>query len=45
MRAPPPRMLTSAAEVQMAEEQGELTIEETGIVVNMPFLTWPGGQR
>jgi len=41
----PPRVLTSAAEVQMAEEQGELTIEATGIVVNMPFLTWPDGQR
>ncbi len=40
-----PRVLTSAAEVQAAAEQGELTIEETGIVVNMPFLTWPGGQR
>ncbi len=40
-----PRVLTSAAEVQAAVEQGELTIEETGIVVNMPFLTWPGGQR
>jgi hypothetical protein len=40
-----PRVLTSAAEVQAAAEQGEITIEETGIVVNMPFLTWPGGQR
>ncbi len=40
-----PRVLTSAAEVQMAAEQGELTIEATGIVVNMPFLTWLGGQR
>ncbi len=40
-----PRVLTSAAEVQAAVEQGELTIEETEIVVNMPFLTWPGGQR
>lgn len=40
-----PRVLTSAAEVQAAVEQGELTIAETEIVVNMPFLTWPGGQR
>ena len=40
-----PRLLTSAAEVQAAAEQGELTIEESGIIVNMPFLTWPGGQR
>lgn len=40
-----PRVLTSAAEVQASAKQGELTIDETGIVVNMPFLTWPGGQR
>ena len=40
-----PRVLTSAGEVQAAAEQGELTIKETGIVVHMPFLTWPDGQR
>jgi len=40
-----PRVLTSVGEVQAAAEQGELIIEKTGIVVNMPFLTWPGGQR
>lgn len=37
------RVLRSAAEVQAAEERGEVTIERPGAVVNMPFLTWPGG--
>lgn len=40
-----PRVLTSSAEVEAAAEQGDVIIEETGIVVNMPFLTWPDGQR
>ncbi len=39
------RVLKSAAEVQEAAAQGEVTIERPGVVVNMPFLTWPGGQR
>lgn len=39
------RVLTSAADVLAAADRGELTIEEPGIVVNMPFLTWPGGHR
>ncbi|MBI4413826.1 MAG: hypothetical protein HY576_05570 [candidate division NC10 bacterium] len=39
------RELKSAAEVQAAEAKGEVTIEEPGVVVNMPMLTWPGGQR
>lgn len=37
------RVLRSAAEVLEAEERGEVTIERPGAVVNMPFLTWPGG--
>lgn len=37
------RLLTSAAEIQEAEAAGEVTIEEPGVVVNMPFITWPGG--
>jgi hypothetical protein len=28
-----------------AEKAGGLTIERTGIVVNMPLVTWPGGKR
>lgn len=39
------RELRSAAEVKEAEAKGELTIERPGVIVNMPFLTWPGGRR
>ena len=39
------RVLKSAAEVKDAEAKGELTIERPRVVVNMPMLTWPGGQR
>ncbi len=39
------RTLTSAAEVQQAKSAGEITIEEPGVVVNMPFVTWPSGRR
>jgi hypothetical protein len=40
-----PRLLTSAADVETAVNANEISIENTGIVVNMPFVTWPGGQR
>ena len=40
-----PRVLKSAAEVTAALEAGEIAVEEPGVVVNMPFITWPGGQR
>ncbi len=39
------RELTSATEVQEAETKGAVTIEQPGVVINMPMLTWPGGQR
>jgi hypothetical protein len=39
------RELTSADEVLEAEQQGELTIEQPDVVVNMPMVTWPGGRR
>lgn len=39
------RVLRSASEVQAAAQAGELTIERPGVVVNMPFVTWPGGSR
>lgn len=37
------RLLTSAEEVLAAQSAGEVTVESPGVVVNMPFLTWPGG--
>ena len=39
------REIRSAAEVQAAVEKGEVTIDRSGVVVNMPLLTWPGGRR
>jgi hypothetical protein len=39
------RLLKTAAEVEAAVKKGELATKEPGIVVNMPFLTWPGGRR
>ena len=39
------RILKSAGEVQGALQGGALRMEEPGVVVNMPMLTWPGGQR
>lgn len=39
------RELTSAADVLAAETAGELTIEQPGVVINMPFVVWDGGQR
>jgi hypothetical protein len=40
-----PRLLTSAEEVTEATSVGEVTVEQPGVVVNIPLLTWPGGQR
>lgn len=39
------RELKSAAEVLEAEKNGQLKVEQPGVIVNMPFVTWPGGQR
>jgi hypothetical protein len=39
------RELKSAQEVLDAEAAGEITIEQPGVVVNMPFVVWDGGQR
>jgi len=39
------RELKSLGEVLEAEKNAEISLEETDIVVNMPFITWPGGQR
>ena len=40
-----PRELLSVAELKEAESNGEVTISESGIVVNFPVLVWPGGSR
>ncbi len=39
------RTLKSAAELRRVIESGAVSIEEPGVVVNMPMLTWPGGSR
>lgn len=39
------RELTNAADVLAAKDAGELTIEQPGVVINMPFVVWDGGQR
>jgi hypothetical protein len=39
------RALRSAEEVRQAVQQGLAERETPGIVVNMPMLSWPGGQR
>ena len=39
------RELKSVAEVKAALDKGELTSEQPGVVINMPFVTWPGGKR
>jgi hypothetical protein len=39
------RELKSAEEVLAAKTAGELTIEQPGVVINMPFVVWDGGQR
>jgi hypothetical protein len=39
------RELKSVDEIMAASEAGEVTIEQPGVVVNMPFVVWDGGQR
>ena len=39
------RTLKSAAELRRVIESGAVSIEDPGVVVNMPMLTWPGGSR
>jgi len=40
-----PAQLQSAGEVEAAVAEGQLALEATGVIVNMPLLTWPGGTR
>jgi hypothetical protein len=39
------RTLGSVEEIQEAARKGEVTLKRPGVVVNMPILVWPGGQR
>ncbi len=39
------RELKAASEVLEAAKAGELTIQQTRVVINMPFVVWDGGQR
>lgn len=39
------RILHSAEEVRSAIESGELETEQPGVVLNMPLVRWPGGER
>lgn len=39
------RVLKSASSIEEAKKNGEIEIEKPGIVFNMPFTEWPGGQR
>lgn len=39
------RELTSTAEIEEAQTNGEVAVTQPGIVVNMPILVWPGGNR
>ena len=39
------RELKSVTEVLEAEANGEVAIEQPGVVINMPFVVWDGGKR
>lgn len=39
------RELRSVSELKAVEEKAEVTINQPGIVVNMPVLVWPDGSR
>jgi len=39
------RVLKSAGEVLEAAASGAVALEEPGVVINMPFVTWDGGKR
>lgn len=39
------RELTALSELEEAEAAGEVGLERQDVVINEPFLTWPGGER
>jgi hypothetical protein len=40
-----PRILESADEVEEAHARGDVDIDPSGVIVNMPFVQWPAGHR
>lgn len=40
-----PKELTSEAEILAGVDSGDLTLEVSNVVVNMPFMSWDGGKR
>lgn len=39
------QLLTSVGRIRDAEDDGEVTVADSGAVINAPLLSWPGGQR
>lgn len=39
------REFKAVAEILAAETAGEVTIRQPGVVINMPFVAWQGGNR
>jgi len=39
------RQLTSDEDILTAEAAGEVSIQQPGVVINMPFVVWDGGKR
>jgi hypothetical protein len=39
------RLLTSEEEILAASAVGEVSIQQPGVVLNMPFVVWEGGKR
>lgn len=38
-------LVKSVQEIFTLESQGKVTIEQPGVVINMPFVVWDGGMR
>lgn len=39
------REITSVMELIELEQNGEVVLTQPGVVINMPFITWAGGER
>ena len=40
-----PKLVTSEADILKNSDSGDITLEKSEIVVNMPFMSWDGGKR